>query len=176
MNKTNISPAEYLKQRIKVWCHNRNQWETDELSILESGNFIDRKNRLHRKENHTAYVTLDDALAAIEMTMRTLLDDTEAKIEALKSENKLLESLKILSEHQEELSKDYTPENPKVDHDEIIKRIKTSFREDIEKLWEHQTDCFIKACNGEIGMGPLWNLDNKTNNDNEPEQTERESL
>ncbi len=109
MNKTNISPAEYLKKRIKVWCHNRNEWEIDELSILESGDFIDRKNRLHRKENHTAYVTLEDALAAIEMTMRTLLDDAEAKIETLKSENKLLESLKILSEHQEELARDSTP-------------------------------------------------------------------
>lgn len=112
MNKANISPAEYLKRRIKVWCKNRNEWEIDELSILESGDFIDRKNRLHRKENHTAYVTLGDALTAIEMAMKTLLDDTEAKIEALKSENKLLESLKILSEHQEKLARDYTPGTP----------------------------------------------------------------
>lgn len=169
MSKTNISPAEYLKQHIKVWCHNRGEWEIDELTILPKGDFIDRKNRLHRKENHTAYVTLDDALAAIEMAMEALLDDTEAKIEALKSENKLLESLNILSEHQVKLARDYTPENPKITHDEIIKHIKASFREDIEKLWEHQTDCIIKASNGEIGMGPLWNLDNKTNDDNEPE-------
>lgn len=65
MNKTDISPAEYLKKRIKVFCHNRNQWETDELTILESGDFIDRKNRVHLKRNHTAYVTLDDALNII---------------------------------------------------------------------------------------------------------------
>jgi hypothetical protein len=169
MNKNNISPAEYLKKRIKVWCHNRGEWEIDELTILPKGDFIDRKNRLHRKENHTAFVTLDDALAAIEMTHEALLAETEAKIDALKSENMLLESLKILSEHQEKLARDYTPDNPKITYDEIIKRIKTSFREDIEKLWEHQTDCFIKACNGEIGMGPLWNLDNKTNEESKPE-------
>lgn len=112
MSKTNISPAEYLKKRIKVWCHNRNEWEIDELTILPKGDFIDRKNRLHRKENHTAYVTLDDALAAIEMAQEALLADTEAKLDALKSENKLLESLKILSEHQEKLAKDYTPGTP----------------------------------------------------------------
>lgn len=168
MNKTNISPAKYLKKRIKVWCHNRGEWEIDELTILPKGDFIDRKNRLHRKENHTAFVTLDDALAAIEMTQEALLADTEAKIDALKSENKLLEILKILSEHQEKLARDYTPDNPKITYDEIIKHIKTSFREDIEKLFEHQTDCFIKAFNGEIGMGPLWNLDNKTNDESKP--------
>lgn len=72
MGNAIMDPEGHLKQRIKVWCHNRNEWETDELAILENGDFIDRKNRVHRKENHTAYVTLDDALESIEMARNEL--------------------------------------------------------------------------------------------------------
>ena len=154
MNKTNISPAEYLKQRIKVWCHNRNQWETDELSILESGDFIDQKNRLHRKENHTAYVTLDDALKAMEVLKTYLIKErtSPCNIEGIRAGKA-----------------DFSDA-------ELLKRIMKEIDKDAEWLLKYQSECISKALNGEIGMGPLWNLDNKTNNDNEPEQTERESL
>ncbi len=154
MNKTNISPAEYLKQRIKVWCHNRNQWETDELSILESGDFIDRKNRLHRKENHTAYVTLDDALKAMEILKTYLIKERAFPCN--------IEGIRV----------------GKTDFSdtELLKRIIKESDKDAEWLFKYQSECISRALNGEIGMGPLWNLDNKTNNDNEPEQTERESL
>lgn len=136
MNKTNISPAEYLKKRIKVWCHNRGEWEIDELTILPKGDFIDRKNRLHRKENHTAFVTLDDALAAIEMTQEALLADTKAKIDALKSENKLLEILKILSEHQEKLVRSYTPGEPNKTLQSLFNKISRGSTVTTEELKE----------------------------------------
>ena len=114
-----MDAQEYLKSRIKVWCHNRNQWETDDLTIIPDGDFIDTKGRVHRAKNHTAYVTLEDALTAIEMVQEALLADSEARIDALKSENKLLKSLKALSEHQEKLAQSYTPGEP----DEVLQSL-----------------------------------------------------
>lgn len=148
MNKTNISPEEYLKQRIKVWCHNRGEWEIDELTILPKGNFIDRKNRLHRKENHTAYVTLDDALKAVEMAQEILLSDTEAKIDALKSEQKLLESLSTLSECQEEIARSYTPGAPDNTLQSLLYKVSRGSSVTSEELKELLSEMGKKATEG----------------------------
>ena len=64
-------------------------------------------------------MTLEDALTAIEMVQEALLADSEARIDALKSENKLLKSLKALSEHQEKLAQSYTPGEP----DEVLQSL-----------------------------------------------------
>lgn len=146
-NTKAISPAEYLKKRIKVWCHNRNEWEIDELTILPKGDFIDRKNRLHRKENHTAYVTLDDALKAMEILKTNLIKERTfpCNIEGIRA--------------------------GKTDFSDagLLKRIIKEIDKDAEWLLRYQSECISRALNGEIGMGPLWNLDNRTNEDNEPE-------
>lgn len=55
----------FLKRRMKVWCRNRVRWERENLYLLPSGDFTDDQGRLHGRENHTAYVTLEDAISAI---------------------------------------------------------------------------------------------------------------
>ena len=140
-----MEAAEYLKSRIKVWCHNRNQWETDELAILESGDFIDPKNRLHRKENHTAYVTLDDALKAMELLKANLIKERAFPCN--------IEGLRVGET-------DFS-------HAEVMKRIKENIDKDAEWLLKFQSECISKALNGEIGMGPLWDIFNKTDEGNE---------
>ena len=99
---------EFLKQRIKVWCHNKRQWETDKLSLLPSGDFSDEKNRLHRRENHTAFVTLEDAQAAIEMVLQDFLEENSLKLEMLKQDNFLLKKKQELLQLQSDISKDFS--------------------------------------------------------------------
>lgn len=65
---------EYLYPRIKVWCKYDNRWEKDNLSIISGGDFVDDHSRIHRRENHTAYVTLDDAMEAVRITLAKLLE------------------------------------------------------------------------------------------------------
>lgn len=97
---------EYLFLKAKVWCHNRNRWETDSLTMLPDGDFVDDKWRLHCKENHTAYVTLDDAIEAVEITLAKLLKNKEWELEKLKQDVFLAEKLRELSRTQEQIAKD----------------------------------------------------------------------
>lgn len=97
---------EYLFSKAKVWCHDRNRWETDSLTMLPNGDFVDEKWRLHCKENHTAYVTLDDAIEAVGITMAKLLENKEWELEKLKQDAFLTEKLRELSCSQEQIAKD----------------------------------------------------------------------
>lgn len=97
---------EYLFSKAKVWCHDRNRWETDSLTMLPNGDFVDDKWRLHCKENHTAYVTLDDAIEAVRTTLAKLLKNNEWELEKLKQDAFLTEKLRELSRTQEQIAKD----------------------------------------------------------------------
>ena len=77
----------FLKGRMKVWCRSRVRWERENLYLLPSGDFTDDKGRLHRRENHTAYVTLEDAISAIRMVEEKFLSDKETELQRLESEN-----------------------------------------------------------------------------------------
>lgn len=61
------SAEQLLKDSIKVYCHNRNEWEKDDLTMLSSGDFVDSKMRLHKRLTHTPYVTYEDALRALNL-------------------------------------------------------------------------------------------------------------
>lgn len=77
----------FLKGRMKVWCRSRVRWERENLYLLPSGDFTDDQGRLHRRESHTAYVTLEDAISAIRMVEEKFLSDKETELQRLKSEN-----------------------------------------------------------------------------------------
>lgn len=77
----------FLKGRMKVWCRSRVRWERENLYLLPSGDFTDDQGRLHRRENHTAYVTLEDAILAIRMVEEKFLADKETELQRLESEN-----------------------------------------------------------------------------------------
>lgn len=77
----------FLKGRMKVWCRSRVRWERDNLYLLPSGDFTDDEGRLHRREHHTAYVTLEDAILAIRMVEEKFLADKETELQRLESEN-----------------------------------------------------------------------------------------
>lgn len=77
----------FLKGRMKVWCRSRVRWERENLYLLPSGDFTDDQGRLHRRENHTAYVTLEDAISAIRMVEEKFLADKETELQRLESEN-----------------------------------------------------------------------------------------
>lgn len=77
----------FLKERMKVWCRSRVRWERENLYLLPSGDFTDDQGRLHRRENHTAYVTLEDAISAIRMVEEKFLSDKETELQRLESEN-----------------------------------------------------------------------------------------
>jgi len=77
----------FLKGRMKVWCRSRVRWERENLYLLPSGDFTDDQGRLHRRENHTAYVTLEDAISAIRMVEEKFLSDKETELQRLKSED-----------------------------------------------------------------------------------------
>lgn len=87
----------FLKGRMKVWCRNRVRWERENLYLLPSGDFTDDKGRLHRRENHTAYVTLEDAISAIRMVEEKFLSDKETELQRLESENYLLHKAREIS-------------------------------------------------------------------------------
>jgi hypothetical protein len=72
---------------MKVWCRSRVRWERENLYLLPSGDFTDDQGRLHRRENHTAYVTLEDAISAIRMVEEKFLSDKETELQRLKSED-----------------------------------------------------------------------------------------
>lgn len=97
---------EYLHPRIKVWCKYDNRWEKDNLSIISGGDFVDDHSRIHRRENHTAYVTLDDAMEAVRITLAKLLENEEWDIEKLKQDAFLTKKLKELSKVQEQIGRD----------------------------------------------------------------------
>lgn len=86
-----------LKERMKVWCRNRVRWERENLYLLPSGDFTDDQGRLHRRENHTAYVTLEDAISAIRMVEEKFLSDKETELQRLESENYLLHKAREIS-------------------------------------------------------------------------------
>lgn len=82
-----MDAKQFLKERMQVWCINRKEWEKNHLSLLSGGDFVDNQGRLHRRENHKAYVTLEDALSAIRMVEEKILADKETELQRLKSEN-----------------------------------------------------------------------------------------
>lgn len=87
----------FLKERMKVWCRSRVRWERENLYLLPSGDFTDDQGRLHRRENHTAYVTLEDAISAIRMVEEKFLSDKETELQRLESENYLLHKAREIS-------------------------------------------------------------------------------
>lgn len=97
---------EYLHPRMKVWCKNNNRWEKDNLSIISGGDFVDDHSRIHRRENHTAYVTLDDAMEAVRITLVKLLENKEWDLEKLKQDAFLTKKLQELSKAQEQIGRD----------------------------------------------------------------------
>lgn len=88
----------FLKGRMKVWCRSRVRWERENLYLLPSGDFTDDQGRMHRRENHTAYVTLEDAISAIRMVEEKFLSDKETEIQRLKSERHTLIKRQEISE------------------------------------------------------------------------------
>lgn len=82
-----MDAIQFLKGRMKVWCRNRVKWERENLYLLPSGDFTDDQGRLHRREGHTAYVTLEDAISAIRMVEEKFLSDKETELQRLKSED-----------------------------------------------------------------------------------------
>lgn len=97
---------EYLYPRMKVWCKNNDRWETDNLSITSSEDFVDDHSRIHRRENHTAYVTLDDAMEAVRITLAKLLENKEWDLEKLKQDAFLTKKLQEISKTQEQIGRD----------------------------------------------------------------------
>lgn len=87
----------FLKGRMKVWCRSRVRWERENLYLLPSGDFTDDQGRLHRREGHTAYVTLEDAISAIRMVEEKFLSDKETELQRLESENYLLHKAREIS-------------------------------------------------------------------------------
>lgn len=87
----------FLKERMKVWCRSRVRWERDNLYLLPSGDFTDDEGRLHRRENHTAYVTLEDAISAIRMVEEKFLSDNKTELQRLESEIYLLHKAREIS-------------------------------------------------------------------------------
>ena len=85
-----MDAKQFLKERMKVWCSDREKWESENLSLLPSGDFSDDKGRLHRREHHTAYVTLEDALSAIIMAEEEFLSYAETELQRLESENHII--------------------------------------------------------------------------------------
>lgn len=77
----------FLKGRMKVWCRSLVRWERENLYLLPSGDFTDDQGRLHRREDNTAYVTLEDAISAIRMVEEKFLADKETELQRLESEN-----------------------------------------------------------------------------------------
>lgn len=82
-----MDAKQFLEERMKVWCSDREKWESEKLSLLPSGDFSDGKGRLHRREHHIAYVTLEDAILAIRMVEEKFLADKETELQRLRSEN-----------------------------------------------------------------------------------------
>lgn len=62
----------FLESKMKIWSKDKNEWEKDSYTLHSSGNFIDDKGNLSSKESHTAYVTLEDALEAIEVYLMNM--------------------------------------------------------------------------------------------------------
>lgn len=82
-----MDAKQFLEERMKVWCSDREKWESEKLALLPNGDFSDDKGRLRRREHHTAYVTLEDALSAIRMVEEKILADKETELQRLESEN-----------------------------------------------------------------------------------------
>lgn len=97
---------EYLISKAKVWCKDCNRWETCSLSMLPDGNFVDEHWRLHRKEYHIPYVTLDDAMEAVRITLVKLLENKEWDLEKLKQDAFLTKKLQELSKVREQIGRD----------------------------------------------------------------------
>jgi len=98
-----MDAIQFLKKRMKVWCKNRVRWERENLRLLPSGDFTDDQGRLHRRENHTAYVTLEDAISAIRMLEEKFLSDKETELQRLESENHTLKKLRELMTHEQRI-------------------------------------------------------------------------
>ena len=97
---------EYLFSKAKVWCHDRNCWVNESLTMLPDGDFVNEKWLLRPKALHTAYVTLDDAIEAVGITLAKLLENKEWELEKLKQNAFLTEKLRELSRTQEQIAKD----------------------------------------------------------------------
>lgn len=70
-----------------------------------SGDFTDDQGRLHRRENHTAYVTLEDAISGIRMVEEKFLSDKETELQRLESENYLLHKAREISGEATDIEK-----------------------------------------------------------------------
>lgn len=97
---------EYLFSKAKVWCHDRNCWVNESLTMLPNGDFVNEKWLLRPKALHTAYVTLDDAIEAVGITLAKLLENKEWELEKMKQDAFLTEKLRELSRTQEQIAKD----------------------------------------------------------------------
>lgn len=58
---------EYINADLNIFCCNKREWETDELEILPSGDFLDNKRRVHSKETHIPFVNYYKCVEAIHL-------------------------------------------------------------------------------------------------------------
>lgn len=123
-----MDAIQFLKRRMKVWCKSRVRWERENLRLLPSGDFTDDEGRLHRRENHTAYVTLEDAISAIRMVEEKFLSDKETELQRLESENYLLHKAREISGEVTDIEK-----NKCITYEKILE----------EKLKEVQMDYIL---------------------------------
>lgn len=141
-----MDAKQFLEERMKVWCSDREKWESEKLSLLPSGDFSDGKGRLHRREHHIAYVTLEDAILAIRMVEEKFLSDKETELQRLESENYLLHKAREISGEVTDIEK-----NKCITYEKTLE----------EKLKEVRMDCIfgkitleeaIKIINGENSL------------------------
>lgn len=70
---------EYIKTDLNIFCFNKKEWETDKLEILPSGDFVDNKRRIHKKETHIPFVNYYKCVEAIKIA------EEEMKEKAIKA-------------------------------------------------------------------------------------------
>lgn len=121
-----MDAIQFLKRRMKVWCKSRVRWERENLYLLPSGDFTDDEGRLHRRENHTAYVTLEDAISAIRMVEEKFLSDKETELQRLESENYLLHKAREISGEVTDIEKNKCITYEKI-FEEKLKEVKMDY-------------------------------------------------
>lgn len=121
-----MDAIQFLKRRMKVWCKSRVRWERENLRLLPSGDFTDDEGRLHRRENHTAYVTLEDAISAIRMVEEKFLSDKETELQRLESENYLLHKAREISGELTDIEKNKCITYEKI-FEEKLKEVKMDY-------------------------------------------------
>lgn len=121
-----MDAIQFLKRRMKVWCKSRVRWERENLRLLPSGYFTDDEGRMHRRENHTAYVTLEDAISAIRMVEEKFLSDKETELQRLESENYLLHKAREISGELTDIEKNKCITYEKI-FEEKLKEVKMDY-------------------------------------------------